>query len=123
MSDLLEKISAFADRAGRLEQSLGDPAVAANPGEYSRIAKELAGLRRAAEAATAYRAVLREIEDARGMLEDSDAEVRELAGAELEALEARRETLEQEIRQLLIPRDPNDEKNAIVEIRAGTGGD
>jgi peptide chain release factor 1 len=64
-----------------------------------------------------------EIEEARGMLEDSDAEVRELAEAELEALEARRETLEHEIQLLLIPRDPNDEKNAIVEIRAGTGGD
>jgi peptide chain release factor 1 len=123
MSDLLKKISAFADRAGRLEQSLGDPAIAANPSEYGRIAKELAGLRPAAEAAVAYRTVLREIEDARGMLEDSDAEVRDLAEGELEALEARRETLEQEIRQLLIPRDPNDEKNAIVEIRAGTGGD
>jgi peptide chain release factor 1 len=93
------------------------------PSEYGRIAKELAGLRPAAAAAAVYRTVLREIEEARGMLEDSDAEVRELAEAELEALEARRETLEHEIQLLLIPRDPNDEKNAIVEIRAGTGGD
>ncbi|MDH3521006.1 MAG: peptide chain release factor 1 [Myxococcales bacterium] len=123
MSDLLEKISVFATRAERLEQSLGDPRIATNPGEYARIAKELAGLRPAARAAEAYRTVLREIDGARSMLAESDAELRELAESELETLEARREALEQEIRLLLLPRDPNDEKNAILEIRAGTGGD
>jgi peptide chain release factor 1 len=123
MSDLLEKISAFADRADKLEQSLGEPEIAANPGEYGRIAKELAGLRPAAQAGRAYRKVLAEIEDARAMLADGDAELRELAEAELESLVSRCEELEQQIRVLLLPRDPNADKNAILEIRAGTGGD
>jgi len=123
MSDLLEKISAYADRAEKLEQLLGDPQIAANPSEYGRIAKELAALRPAARAAREYRKVLAEIEDAQGMLADGDAELRELAEAELESLEPRCEALEQEIRVLLLPRDPNADKNAILEIRAGTGGD
>jgi peptide chain release factor 1 len=76
-----------------------------------------------AEAAARYRALLAEIADARALQDDTDEEVRELADAELAELAGRRETLEQEIRSLLVPRDPNDDKNAILEIRAGTGGD
>jgi peptide chain release factor 1 len=121
--ELLDKISAVADRAAELEGRLADPEVASSPTEYARIAKELAGLRASAEAAGRYRALLQEIDDTRGMLSESDAELRELAKSELAALELRREELETQIRTLLLPRDPNDEKNAIVEIRAGTGGD
>jgi peptide chain release factor 1 len=123
MSDLLEKISAFAARAERLEQSLADPEIAANPARYGPIARDLAALRPAAEAAAAYRKLLEEIDGARSMLTDGDEEMRELAESELEALETRREALEQEIQLLLLPRDPNDEKNAILEVRAATGGE
>jgi len=122
MSELLEKISAYADRARLLEERLADPAVASSPGEYAAVAKELAGLRPAAEAAAAYAKLLEDLAGARAMLEESDAELRELAQAEVAELEPRREALEKEIRLLLVPRDPNDEKNAILEIRAGTGG-
>jgi peptide chain release factor 1 len=123
MSDLLEKISAFAARAERLEQSLADPEIAANPARYGPIARDLAALRPAAEAAAAYRKLLEEIDGARSMLSDGDEEMRGLAESELEALETRREALEQEIHLLLLPRDPNDEKNAILEVRAATGGE
>jgi peptide chain release factor 1 len=123
MSDLLEKISAFAARAERLEQSLADPEIAANPARYGPIARDLAALRPAAEAAAAYRKLLEEIDGARSMLTDGDAEMRGLAEGELEALETQREALEQEIHLLLLPRDPNDEKNAILEVRAATGGE
>jgi peptide chain release factor 1 len=123
MSDLLEKISAFAARAERLEQSLADPEIAANPARYGPIARDLAALRPAAEAAAAYRKLLEEIDGARSMLTDGDDEMRGLAEGELEALETRREALEQEIHLLLLPRDPNDEKNAILEVRAATGGE
>ena len=122
MSDLLDKIQVFADRAAALEAELGDPEIAANPAEYGKRAKELAGLRPAAAAAAEYRKLLDDLEGARAMLEEDDDELRELAKAEVETLEARQEPLEQEIRVLLLPRDPNDEKNAILEIRAGTGG-
>jgi len=123
MSDLLSKIQAFADRARALEERLAQPEVASNPAEYGKLAKELAGLRPAAEAAGAYAKLLGEIEDAESMKDDADEEMRELAKAELESLREREGELEQEIRVLLVPRDPNDEKNAILEIRAGTGGE
>jgi peptide chain release factor 1 len=123
MSDLLEKISAFAARAERLEQLLADPQIAANPARYGPIARDRAALRPAAEAAAAYRRLLEEIDGARSMLSDGDEEMRGLAESELAALETRREALEQDIRLLLLPRDPNDEKNALLEVRAATGGE
>jgi peptide chain release factor 1 len=123
VSDLLEKIQVVAQRARALEEQLADPAIASNPASYAKVAKEHALLRPASEAAEAYARVLSEIEDAKGMLAEGDAELRELAQSELEELSARREELEGEIRLLLLPKDPNDEKDAILEIRAGTGGE
>jgi peptide chain release factor 1 len=123
MSDLLDKIQAFAARARALEEQLGQPEVASNPTEYGRVAKELAGLRPAADAAQRYATLLSGIADAEAMLAEDDAEMRELAEAELETLRPQVEPLEEEIKLLLLPRDPNDDKNAILEIRAGTGGD
>ncbi len=123
MSDLLDKIAVFEERAARLEEKLADPGLAGSPQEYAKVAKELAGLRPAAEAAGAYRSTLEQIADAEGMLADADAEMRELAEAELAELSEKREALEAEIKQHLLPRDPNDDKNVILEIRAGTGGD
>jgi peptide chain release factor 1 len=123
MPDLLARIEVFEARAARLEEKLADPAIAAAPREYAELAKELAGLRPAAEAAARYRKLLAALEEARGMRSDPDAEVRELAEAEVAELEEQRAALEQEIRTLLAPRDPDDEKGAILEIRAGTGGE
>jgi len=122
MSELLPKIQAFADRAAQLEARLGEQSVAANPSEYAKLAKELAGLRPAANAAAEYRKLLADLEGAQAMQNESDADLRELAKAEIAELEPRRAELEKQIRLLLIPRDPNDDKNAILEIRAGTGG-
>jgi peptide chain release factor 1 len=122
MSELLSKIQAVADRAAQIEERLADPAVASNPAEYAVLAKELSGLRPAATAAAEYRKLLSDLEGAKAMLADSDSDLRELAKSEISDLEPRRAELEKQIRLLLIPRDPNDEKNAILEIRAGTGG-
>jgi len=123
MSGLLENISGFEDRARRLEQRLADPAVASAPGEYVQVAKELAGLRPLIDASSRYRTALAQREDARTLVADPDPEVSEFASAELAGLEAQLTALEQEIRLLLVPKDPNDEKNVMLEIRAGTGGD
>jgi len=123
MSDLLERTSLFEAKAGQLEEKLADPAVASAPSEFASVAKELSRVRPVAEASARYRRILGEIESARGMLDDDDREVRELAEAELVDLEGRRDATEQEIRLLLVPKDPNREKNAILEVRAGTGGD
>jgi len=123
MSELLEKVAVFERLAEQLEEKLADPEIASSPKAYATFAKELSGLRPLAEAGSRYRSVLAEITDARGMLADSDPEVRDLAQSELDELDTQRERLGQEIQILLVPKDLNDEKAAILEIRAGTGGD
>ncbi len=123
MADLLESITIFDERVAQLERKLADPSVVAAPSEYARLAKELADIRPLVDAGASYRRTLAEIDDARGMLQDPDPELSEMARAELQSLEARRDELEREVRALLVPKDPNDEKNVILEIRAGTGGD
>ena len=123
MSDLLDKIAVFEERAGQLEQQLADPALAQDRKQFAGVGKELASLRPVVEAGERYRGVLTGIADAEALTEDADPEVAELAQAELEELTTTREQLEQELRVLLVPRDPNDDKNVILEIRAGTGGD
>jgi peptide chain release factor 1 len=123
MSELLNKLAPFEQRFAELEEKLADPAVAGSPAEYAEVAKEHASLRSIVQAAVAYRGTVTEEADARSMLDDPDEEVRKLARAEIDELEQRRAGLEQEIRVLLVPKDPNDAKNVILEIRAGTGGD
>jgi peptide chain release factor 1 len=123
MSDLQEKISVFEAKASQLEEQLADPSIAGSPAEFATVAKELSRIRPFADAGAAYRQLLAEIDDARAMLEDDDGEVRELAESELAELEERQAVMESEIRVLLVPKDPNEEKNAILEVRAGTGGD
>jgi peptide chain release factor 1 len=123
MSELLDKLVPFEQRFAQLEERLADPEVAASAGEYAEVAKEHASLREIVAAAASYRATLDEVAAAESMLEDPDEEVRELARAEIDELASRREELDRQIRVLLVPKDPNDEKNAILEVRAGTGGD
>jgi len=123
MSDLLDKISIFEAKAGQLEERLADPGIASAPAEYASVAKELARVRPLAEAAARYRQLLAATADAQTLLDDDDGGVRELAEVELAELEERTLALEREIRVLLVPKDPNEEKNAILEVRAGTGGD
>jgi len=123
MSDLLQHLEDVKRRAAPLEARLQDPELARSPADYARVAKELSRLRPLLEAGERYRKVLAELEGAREMLRDEDAEMRAMAQAEHEALGAARERLEAEIRDLLLPEDPNDEKDVILEIRAGTGGD
>jgi peptide chain release factor 1 len=123
MSDLLDKISVFESKAGQLEERLADPSIASAPAEYASVAKELSRIRPLAEAGARYRQLLTDIEDAYAMLADDDAEMREFAETELSELEEQRVAIEREIRLLLVPKDPDEEKNAILEVRAGTGGD
>ncbi|MEE2679618.1 MAG: peptide chain release factor 1 [Myxococcota bacterium] len=123
MSDLLDKIGIFEARLAELETKLADPALAKDRRVFAQLGQELAAVRPVVEAGERYRGTLEGLEEARSMLDDPDPEVKELARAELDSLEARKEELEQELRLLLVPRDPNDDKNVVLEIRAGTGGD
>jgi peptide chain release factor 1 len=123
MSDLLEKITPFEQRFAQLEEKLADPAVAGSARDYAEVAKEHAGLRELVQAAARLRKNLSDHAAASSMLDDADSDVIELARSEIEELDQKKADLEREIRAMLIPKDPNDEKNAIFEIRAGTGGE
>ena len=121
MPEKLEKIIAAYEE---LEQKLMDPTIASDPKEYARLAKEHASQTELVEKAREYLGALDDIDAAKEMLhETSDAEEKAMLQEDIADNEAKLPTLEDEIKILLIPADPNDEKDTIVEIRAGVGGD
>ena len=123
MSELNDRIQDVLARAAELEKRLADPALSRAPGEYARVARELGQLRPLVDAAARYERATVELAGAREMLGEGDAELQALARAEVERLQGECDALDQEIRRLLVPRDPTDDKSAILEIRAGTGGE
>ncbi len=123
MADFLERIAEAEARTRDLEAQLSNPDVGKEPRAIEKLGRRLGALRPLVEVGERYRTALAELEEGRAMLGDDDPEMAELARAEVERLEETIEGLESELRVLLTPRDPNDEKNAIFEIRAGTGGD
>jgi peptide chain release factor 1 len=120
MFERLEQIEARYQDLGR---QMADPEVLSDHEKYQKIAKQHRDLEPVVEKFREYRQVKTGIADARAMLNESDADIRAMAQEELTALEAREPQLEEDLKLLLLPKDPNDEKNVVVEIRAGTGGD
>ena len=107
-----------------LMQELNNPSVAEDQKKFRRLMKEQADLTPLVEAYKAYKQAKQDVEDSLALLEDeTDEEMREMAKEELSDAKKRIEDLEQELKILLLPKDPNDDKNVIVEIRAGAGGD
>jgi peptide chain release factor 1 len=123
MSELRDRLAEIEGRARALEARLADPSLASQPGEYAKVGKSLGALRPVLDAGRRWSQTVAELEGAQGMLQESDPELRELANAETLRLTEEREQLEAQIKDLLIPKDPNDDKDVILEIRAGTGGD
>ena len=111
------------DRFREVEGLLSDPAIISDQKRYRELAKEHADLTGVVTTYNNYKQVCNEIEGNRELLQENDPEMKELAKAELPELEEQQAALEDQLRLLLIPKDPNDEKNIILEIRAGTGGD
>jgi len=121
---LWDKLEAVVARLPELERLLSDPAVTGNPREMQRVGRELAELRPVAEAHGRYRRIERELEENRAMQDsETDPEMKAMAREEISRLAEEKERLEKEILLLLIPRDPNDDKNILIEIRAGAGGE
>jgi peptide chain release factor 1 len=119
-----DKLETLLSSYGELTEKLGDPEVLADQKEYTKLAKEHASMTPLAKKIEQYFEVLDGIEDAEEILStEDDAEMKELAKEELHGLEGRVPALEEELRVMMLPRDPNDDKNVIVEIRAGAGGD
>ncbi|MCM0081203.1 peptide chain release factor 1 [Geomonas sp. Red32] len=120
---MFEKIAELERRYEELESLLADPEVLANQTEFRRLSKEHSGLSELVAAYREYKKLLSDMEDNRELMKEPDQEMREMAEAELESLEKRRVELDAEIKVLLLPKDPNDDKSVVLEIRAGTGGD
>lgn len=123
MTDFLERIAEAEARSRDLETQLSDPDVGKEPRAIEKLGRRLGALRPLVEVGGRYRIALAELEEGNAMLDDDDPEMSDLARSEVERLEEGIAGLETELRILLTPKDPNDEKNAIFEIRAGTGGD
>ncbi|HUL42825.1 MAG TPA: peptide chain release factor 1 [Bacteroidota bacterium] len=120
MFDRLEKV---ASRYEELTILLADPAVINNQDKYRELSKEHSDIAGIVETYLRYKRVKSELENLRQLSTGSDAEMRELAFAEIEEAETNLGLLEEELKILLIPKDPNDDLNCIVEIRGGTGGE
>ena len=120
---MLDKLDAIKGKFDNLGVSLTNPEIVSNNKRFTAISKEYRGLEKIVQARDAYVNLLEDIDFNKEVLNSDDAEMRELAKQELPELELKKEEMEKLLRNLLIPKDPYDEKNAILEIRAGTGGD
>ncbi len=121
---MIEKLKEAEAKYSHLEASLADPAVASDPTRFVEVMKEYRALTPVIEKYREYQAAQQDVTDALELLEsETDAELRQLASEELKLSRERAEVLLEELTILLLPRDPNDEKNVIVEIRAGAGGE
>ena len=121
---MLEKLEAINEKYLEIEKEMNDPAVMQDMKHYVKISKDYKDLQPIIEAYKTYKNVLENIDNAKYVLgNEKDEDFKELAKQELSELTEKREKMEEDIRLLLIPSDPQDGKNAILEIRAGTGGD
>lgn len=120
---MFERLEQIESRYEDLGRQLADPEVIGDQQKYQKLVKQHRDLEPVVDKFREYRQIKTGIADARGMLHESDAEIREMAAQEIEELEARQPKIEEELKLLLLPKDPNDEKNVVIEIRAGTGGD
>ena len=122
-SSLLAKLETLSERHEEVAALLGDPDVIGDQNQFRTLSKEYSELETVVSCYTQYRQLVDDLEAAEAMLADDDPEMREMAQAEIDEGQERRESLESELEILLLPRDPRDSNNVFLEIRAGTGGD
>jgi peptide chain release factor 1 len=121
---MIEKLEEIALRFEEVGQLMVQPDIMSDMDNYTRLSKEYSDLEKVVEAFNAYKNILSNIDSAKEVLNnEKDPEFREMAKMELEELEPKQEKLEEQLKKMLIPKDPTDSKNAILEIRAGAGGD
>ncbi|HEX5036622.1 MAG TPA: peptide chain release factor 1 [bacterium] len=120
---MFSKLDDLERKFDDLSNRITDPSVIQNNALYQKLTRERAGLIALVETYRRYKKILEELDGNKQLLNESDEELRKMAKEELARLEPEKEKLEQELKILLLPKDPNDEKNIFLEIRAGTGGD
>ncbi|MCL2223162.1 MAG: peptide chain release factor 1 [Oscillospiraceae bacterium] len=118
---MLEKLKEIEEKFNLLQQRMEAPEVYSDPAQYAKLAREQKEIQPVVEAYKLYEKAVRDMDGARELM--ADPELREMAQEEFEAAEAEKERLEEELKYLLLPRDPNDDNNVIIEIRGGAGGD
>ncbi len=121
---MLDKLQSIAERYKQIEEQLSDPATLANMKLFATLNKEYKDLGAIYKVYTEYKDVAANLQSAKDILyREKDEEMKELAKSEVESLTARQNALDEELKILLVPKDPEDSKDAVMEIRAGTGGD
>jgi peptide chain release factor 1 len=120
---MLDKLDAIKAKFDNLGVALTNPEIVSDNKRFSALSKEYRSLEKIVNARNAYVKTMEDIDFNKEVLESDDAEMREMAKTELPVLEEQKEKQERELRNMLIPKDPYDEKNVVLEIRAGTGGD
>ena len=120
---MFSKLTGVENRYLELEKQLSDPQVVQDREAYGNLSREHAELSKIVSVFRTYRKVLKETEDSMELLKDGDPEIKNLARDELDALNDRKVALEKDLKKRLLPKDPNDHKNVLIEIRAGTGGE
>ncbi|MGL4648367.1 MAG: peptide chain release factor 1, partial [Caldilineaceae bacterium] len=123
MSKIYDRIQRLADRYDEITQLMADPDVLADFARLNELTQERNGIEEIAETWQRYATVQKQMAENQLLLEDGDPDMRELAEADMASLETEQTELDLRLKSLLLPKDPNSEKNVIVEIRAGTGGD
>lgn len=122
-ASILAKLDHLADRYEEVGALLSDPDIIGDQNKFRELSKEYAELEPVVKCYQSYQEVVNDIEEAKLLLKDSDPDMRAMAQEELKEGEAQQDALEMDLQKLLLPKDPNDNKNVFLEIRAGTGGD
>ncbi len=120
---MFRNLDGVEERFQEIENLLGDPDVLKDQAIYQKYVREHAELNKIVTIYRAYKKILADMAESQALLQDADADIKELARQELAQLRRRADELEQDLRLRLLPKDPNDEKNVVLEIRAGTGGE
>ena len=124
MNDLLQKLEAINIRFIEVGTLIVDPDIIADMNRYVKLNKEYKDLEEIVAVYKDYKSLIDNLNSSKELLkEETDPEMREMAKAEIDTLETQRPEMEETVRMMLIPKDPEDEKSAIMELRAGTGGD
>src|SRR5688572_4552442 len=121
---LIDKLEAIRQRFLEVEKNLSDPDVTSDRKRFAALSREYKELQKLVEKQSEYQNVLSNLDHSKAVVQnEKDDEFREMAKLEMTELEQKKDAIEEEIRMMLIPADPEDSKNAVVEIRAGSGGD
>ena len=120
---MFDKLKGVEERYIEIETLMSDPEVVNDQAVYQKYIREHAELSKIVTVFRQYKQIVNDIEDSQELLKDGDQEIKDLARDEIAGLTVQKENLEAELKTLLLPRDPNDDKNVILEIRAGTGGE